>query len=208
MWGESNYKYRKSKMKSVHDYIIEINEKFKDHITLNSGDKLFVDKRFTFHKNANVLHTIKETPIVNSLNIEKGTEVIIDPIIMHDFLDQDGSKAMSGNQLFMNKNLFKIEKRNIYFFKDSKTQTLYSPNDYILAKKIETEKLKSSFLFIPETTTKHFEQNKVVLHSSSLSNNNLTKGAIATTDINLGASFYINEEEFLLFREKHFFAIN
>lgn len=197
-------------MKAVHDYIIEINEKFKDYITLNSGDKLFVDKRYTFHKNANVLHTIKETPIVNSLNIEKGTEVIIDPIIMHDFLDQDGSKAMSGNQLFMNKNLFKIEKRNIYFFKDNQSQTLYSPNDYILAKKIEikTEQLKSSFLFIPENDTKQFKQNKVVLYSSSLSNNNLTKDTIATTNISLGAPFYINEEEFLLFRERHFFAIN
>jgi|694.fasta_scaffold129339_5 hypothetical protein len=195
-------------MKAVHDYIIEINEKFKDYITLNSGDKLFVDKRFTFHKNANVLHTIKETPIVNPLNIQKDTEVIIDPIIMHDFLDQDGTKAMSGNQLFMNKNLFKIEKRNIYFFKDEQSQTFFSPNDYILAKKIEVEQVKSSILFIPESATKHYEQNKVVLHSSSLTNNNLTKGTIATTDINLGAPFYINEEEFLLFREKHFFAIN
>lgn len=195
-------------MKAVHDYIIEINEKFKDYITLNSGNKLFVDKRFTFHKNANVLHKIKETPIVNSLNIQKGTEVIIDPIVMHDFLDQDGSKVMSGNQLFMNKNLFKIEKRNIYFFKDN--NTLYSPNDYILAKKIgiKTEQLKSSFLFIPENETKKFEQNKVVLHSSSISNKNLTKDTIATTNIDLGAPFYINEEEFLLFREKHFFAIN
>ena len=195
-------------MKAVHDYIIEINEKFKDYITLNSGDKLFVDKRYTFHKNANVLHTIKETPIVNSLNIEKGTEVIIDPIIMHDFLDQDGTKAMSGNQLFMNKNLFKIEKRNIYFFKDNNSQTFFSPNDYILAKKIEVEQVKSSILFIPESTTKNYEQHKVVLHSSSLTNNNLTKGTIATTDINIGVPFYINEEEFLLFKEKHFFAIN
>jgi hypothetical protein len=195
-------------MKAVHDYIIEINEKFKDYITLNSGDKLFVDKRFTFHKNANVLHTIKETPIVNSLNIEKGSEVIIDPIIMHDFLDQDGSKAMSANQLFITNNLFKIEKRNIYFFKDNKTQKLYSPNDYILAKKIETKQLKSSFLYIPETTTKHYEKYKVTLHSNSLFNNNLTENTIAVTDIDLGVPFYINEEEFLLFREKHFFAIN
>lgn len=195
-------------MKAVHDYIIEINEKFKDHITLNSGVKLFVDKRFTYHKNANVLHKIKETPIVNSLNIEKNTEVVIDPIIMHEFLDQDGSKSMSGNQLLINKNLFKIEKRNIYFYKDSKTQKLYSPNDYILAKKIETEKPKSDFLFIPNTTTKNYDQYKVVLHSNSLLNSSLTKNTIATTDINIGVPFYIEEEEFLLFREKHFFAIN
>lgn len=195
-------------MKAVHDYIIEINERFKDHITLNSGEKLFVDKRFTFHKNANVLHTIKETPIVNTLNIEKGTEVVIDPIIMHEYMGWEGEKQMSGNQIFMNKNLFRIEKRNIYFFKDSQTQKLYSPNDYILAKKIETEKLKSSFLFIPETTTKQYEQYKVVLHSNSLFNSNLTQNTIVTTDINLGAPFYINEEEYLLFREKHFFAIN
>lgn len=195
-------------MKAVHDYIIEINEKFKDHITLKSGDKLFVDKNFTFHQNANVLHTIKETPIVNPLNIEKGTEVVIDPIIMHDFLDQDGTKVMSGNQLLINQNLFKLSQRNIYFFKDKETQTYFSPNDYILAKKIETEQVKSSIIFIPESTTKQFEKHKVVLHSSSLTNNNLTKGTIATTDIELGAPFYINEEEFLLFREKHFFAIN
>lgn len=195
-------------MKSVHDYIIEINEKFKDYITLNSGDKLFVDKRFTFHRNANVLHKIKETPIVNSLNIEKGTDVVIDPIIMHDFLDQDGTKTTSGNQISETKNLFIVTQRNIYFIKDNKTQTFFSPNDYILAKKIETELLKSSFLFIPETTIKTYEQNKVMLHSNSLTNNNLTKGSVATTDISLGAPFYINEEEFLLFREKHFFAIN
>lgn len=195
-------------MKAVHDYIIEINERFKDHITLNSGDKLFVDKRFTFHKNANVLHTIKETPIVNTLNIEKGTEVIIDPIIMHEYMGWEGEKQMSGNQLFINENLFKLEKRNIYFFKDSKTHKLYSPNDYILTKKIETEKLKSSFLFIPETTTKHYEQYKVVLHSNSLFNSNLTENTIATTNINLGVPFYIEEEEFLIFRERHFFAIN
>ena len=31
-------------MKAVHDYIIQINEKFKDHITLKSGKKLLVDK--------------------------------------------------------------------------------------------------------------------------------------------------------------------
>ena len=197
-------------MKAVHDFIIQINQKFKDYITLNSGQKLFVDQRFTFHKNANVLHTIKETPIVNSLGIEKGTEVIIDPIIMHDFLDQDGTKVMSGNQLLINDNLFRISKRNIYFFKDSKTQMLFSPNDYILAKKIEikTEQLKSSFLFIPENETKQFDKYKVVLHSSSISNKNLTKDNIVTTNIELGAPFYINEEEFLLFREKHFFAIN
>lgn len=195
-------------MKAVHDYIIEINERFKDHITLNSGDKLFVDKRFTFHKNANVLHTIKETPIVNTLNIEKGTEVIIDPVIMHEYMGWQGEKQMSGSQLFITENLFKLEKRNIYFFKDSKTQKLYSPNDYILAKKMETEKLKSSFLFIPETTTKHYEQYKVVLHSNSLFNSNLTENTIATTNINLGVPFYIEEEEFLVFRERHFFAIN
>lgn len=195
-------------MKAVHDYIIEINERFKDYITLNSGDKLFVDKRFTFHKNANVLHTIKETPIVNTLNIEKGTEVIIDPIVMHEYMGWEGEKQKSGNQIFMNQNLFKIEKRNIYFFKDSKTKKLYSPNDYILAKKIETEKLKSSFLFIPETTTKHYDKYKVVLHSNSLFNNNLTQNTIATTNIELGVPFYIEEEEFLIFREKHFFAIN
>lgn len=197
-------------MKAVHDFIIQINQKFKDYITLSSGDKLFVDQRFTFHKNANVLHTIKETPIVNSLGIEKGTEVIIDPIIMHDFLDQDGTKVMSGNQLLINDNLFRISKRNIYFFKDSKTQTLFSPNDYILAKKIEvkTEQLKSSLLFIPKNETKQFDKYKVVLHSSSISNNNLKKDSIVTTNIELGAPFYINEEEFLLFREKHFFAIN
>lgn len=197
-------------MKAVHDFIIQINQKFKDYITLSSGDKLFVDQRFTFHKNANVLHTIKETPIVNSLGIEKGTEVIIDPIIMHDFLDQDGTKVMSGNQLLINDNLFRISKRNIYFFKDSKTQMLFSPNDYILAKKIEvkTEQLKSSFLFIPKNETKQFDKYKVVLHSSSMSNKNLTKDSIVTTNIELGAPFYINEEEFLLFREKHFFAIN
>ena len=52
------------------------------------------------------------------------------------------------------------------------------------------------------------EKYKVVLHSSSMTNKNLTKDTIVTTDINLGAPFYINEEEFLLFREKHFFAIN
>lgn len=195
-------------MKSIHDYIIEINERFKDHITLNSGDKLFVDKRFTYHKNANVLHRIKETPIVNSLNIQEGTEVIIDPIIMHEYMGWQGEKQKSGNQLFMNQNLFKIEKRNIYFFKDSKTEKLYSPNDYILAKKIETEKLKSSFLFIPETTTKHYDKYKVVLHSNSLFNNNLTQDSIVTTNIELGVPFYIEEEEFLIFREKHFFAIN
>ena len=197
-------------MKAVYDYIIQINEKFKDHITLNSGDKLFVDKRFTFHKNANVLHTIKETPIVNSLNSEKGTEVVIDPIIMHDFLDQDGTKQTSGNQVSIPNNLFRVSQRNIYFVKDNQTQTFYSPNDYILAKKIEvkTEQLKSSFLFIPENDTKQFEKYKVVLHSSSISNKNLTKDTIATTSIDLGAPFYINEEEFLLFREKHFFAIN
>jgi len=195
-------------MKAVHDYIIEINEKFKDYITLNTGDKLFVDKRYTFHKNANVLHKIKETPIINALNIQKDTEVVIDPIIMHDFLDQDGTKVTSGNQISITENLFKIEKRNIYFIKDNQTQTFFSPNDYILAKKIEIEQVKSSFLFIPETTTKTYDQHKVVLHSNSLSNNNLTKGTIATTDISLGSPFYINEEEFLLFREKHFFAIN
>lgn len=195
-------------MQAVHDYIIEINEKFKDYITLNSGDKLFVDKRFTFHRNANVLHVIKETPIVNSLNLQKGTEVVIDPIIMHDFLDQDGTKVASGNQISLTENLFIVSQRNIYFFKDNQSQEFFSPNDYILAKKIETEQPKSSFLYIPESTTKHYEQNKVVLQSNSLSNNNLTKGTIATTDINLGAPFYINEEEFLLFREKHFFAIN
>lgn len=195
-------------MKAVHDYIIEINERFKDYITLNSGDKLFVDKRFTFQKNANVLHTIKETPIVNTLNIEKGTEVVIDPIVMHEYMGWEGEKQKSGNQIFMNRNLFKIEKRNIYFFKDSKTQQLYSPNDYILAKKIETEKLKSSFLFIPETTTKHYDKYKVVLHSNSLFNSNLTQNTIATTNIELGIPFYIEEEEFLIFREKHFFAIN
>ena len=197
-------------MKAVHDFIIQINQKFKDYITLNSGQKLFVDQRYTFHKNANVLHTIKEMPIVNSLGIEKGTEVVIDPIIMHDFLDQDGTKVMSGNQLLINDNLFRISKRNIYFFKDSKTQTLFSPNDYILAKKIEikTEQLKSSFLFIPENETKQIDKYKVVLHSSSISNKNLTKDNIVTTNIELGAPFYINEEEFLLFREKHFFAIN
>nr|WP_315173606.1 hypothetical protein [uncultured Flavobacterium sp.] len=197
-------------MKAVYDYIIEINEKFKDHITLNSGDKLFVDKRFTFHKNANVLHKIKKTPIVNSLNIEKGTEVVIDPIIMHDFLDQDGTTVMTGNQVSITNNLFRVSQRNIYFVKDNQTQTFYSPNDYILAKKIEvkTEQLKSSFLFIPESDVKQFEKYKVVLHSSSISNKNLTKDSIATTNIDLGAPFYINEEEFLLFREKHFFAIN
>ena len=197
-------------MKAVYDYIIEINEKFKDHITLNSGDKLFVDKRFTFHKNANVLHKIKETPIVNSLNIEKGTEVVIDPIIMHDFLDQDGTTVMTGNQVSITNNLFRVSQRNIYFIKDNQTQTFYSPNDYILAKKIEikTEQLKSSFLFIPENETKQFDKYKVVLHSSSMSNKNLTKDSIVTTNIELGAPFYINEEEFLLFREKHFFAIN
>ena len=197
-------------MKAVHDFIIQINQKFKDYITLNSGQKLFVDQRYTFHKNANVLHVIKETPIVNSFNIEKGTEVVIDPIIMHDFLDQDGTKVMSGNQLLINDNLFRISKRNIYFFKDRKTQTLFSPNDYILAKKseIKTERLKSSFLFIPENETKQFDKYKVVLHSSSISNKNLTKDNIVTTNIELGAPFYINEEEFLLFREKHFFAIN
>lgn len=195
-------------MKAVHDYIIEINEKFKDHITLNSGDKLYVNKKFTFHRNANVLHTIKETPIVNTLNIHKGTEVVIDPIIMHDFLDQDGTTSMSGNQISITDNLFIVSQRNIYFFKDKESQTFLSPNDYILAKKIEIEQPKSSFLFIPENLEKHYEQHKVVLHSSSISNNNLTKGTIATTDINLGAPFYINEEEFLLFREKHFFAIN
>jgi hypothetical protein len=195
-------------MRAVHDYIIEINEKFKDYITLSSGDKLFVDKRFTFDKNANVLHAIKETPIVNKLNIEKGTEVVIDPIIMHDFLDQDGSKVTSGNQISTTGNLFIVSQRNIYFFKDSKSQTFFSPNDYILAKKIEVEQVKSSILFIPETTAKHYEKNKVVLHSSSLTNNNLTKDTIATTNVELGAPFYINEEEFLLFREKHFFAIN
>ena len=196
-------------MKAIHDYIIEINEKFKDYITLNSGDKLFVDKRYTFHKNANVLHKIKETPIVNSLNIEEGTEIVIDPIIMHDFLDQDGTKSMSGNQLSMTNNLFIVSKRNIYFFKDNKTQTLFSPNDYILAKKIEIKnEIKSSVIFIPESDIKQFEKNKVKLCSSSTSNNNLTKDTIATTDIDLGAPFYINEEEFLLFREKHFFANN
>lgn len=195
-------------MKAVHNYIIEINEKFKDHITLNSGDKLFVDQRYTFHKNANVLHTIKETPIVNPLNIEKGADVVIDPIIMHDFLDQDGTKVMTGNQISVSENLFMLSQRNIYFFKDKESQTYFSPNDYVLAKKIEIEQPKSSFLFIPESTTKQHEQHKVVLHSNSVSNNNLTKGTIATTDINLGAPFYINEEEFLLFREKHFFAIN
>jgi hypothetical protein len=195
-------------MKAVHDFIIQINEKFKDYITLNSGDKLFVDKRFTFHRNANVLHTIKEVPIVNSLNIHKGTEVVIDPIIMHDFLDQDGTKMASGNQISTTGNLFIVTQRNIYFFKDNQSQTYFSPNDYILAKKIEVEQLKSSFLFIPENETKQFKQNKVVLHSSSMTNKNLTKDTIATTDITLGAPFYINEEEFLLFREKHFFAIN
>jgi hypothetical protein len=195
-------------MKAVHDYIIEINEKFKDYITLKSGDKLFVDKRFTFHKNANVLHVIKETPILNPLNIEKGTEVIIDPIIMHDFLDQDGTTAMSGNQISINDKLFRLSKRNIYFFKDNESQTYFSPNDYILAKKIEVELVKSSIIFIPESENKQYEKYKVVLHSSSLTNNNLTKGTVATTDVNLGGPFYINEEEFLLFREKHFFAIN
>jgi co-chaperonin GroES (HSP10) len=127
---------------------------------------------------------------------------------MHDFLDQDGTKMASGNQISTTGNLFIVTQRNIYFFKDNQSQTYFSPNDYILAKKIEVEQLKSSFLFIPENETKQFKQNKVVLHSSSMTNKNLTKDTIATTDITLGAPFYINEEEFLLFREKHFFAIN
>lgn len=195
-------------MKSVHDYIIQINEKFKDYITLSSGDKLFVDKRYTFNRNANVLHKIKETPIVNSLNIEEGTEVIIDPIVMHDFLDQDGTKVSSGSQVSSTENLFIISQRNIYFVKDKESQELYSPNDYVLAKKIEVEQLESLFLYIPESATKNFEQHKVVLHSNSTSNKNLTKGAIATTNIELGVPFFIEEEEYLIFMEKHFFAIN
>lgn len=195
-------------MKAIHDYIIQINEKFKDYITLNSGDKLFVDKKFTFHRNANVLHRIKEMPIVNSLNIEEGTEVVIDPIIMHDFLDQDGSTSNSGNQISAIENLFTVCQRNIYFIKDKETENFYSPNDYVLAKKIEVEQLESLFLYIPKDANKNFEQHKVELHSNSISNSNLTKGTIATTDISLGAPFYIDEEEYLLFREKHFFAIN
>ena len=195
-------------MNAIHDYIIEINERFKDYITLNSGNTLFVDKRFTFSKNANVLHKIKHTPLVNKLNIKEGTEVIIDPIIMHEYLGYEGEKKTSANQLFLTENLFKISQRNIYFFKDETTNNLYSPNDYILAKKIEEEQPKSSFLIIPESTSIKYNKHRVILHSSSLFNSNLTESTIATTDINLGVQFYINEEEFLLFREKHFFAIN
>lgn len=195
-------------MKAIHDYIIEINEKFKDYISLKSGEKLFIDKRFTFHKNANVLHAIKEPPIVNPLNSQKGTEVVIDPVIMHDFLDQDGTTVASGNQLSITSNLFKLALRNIYFFKDKESQTFFSPNDYILAKKIETKQIKSTILIIPERETKQYEEYKVVLHSNSLTNEDLKKGNIVTTDIKLAVPFYINEEEFLLFREKHFFAIN
>jgi len=194
-------------MRAIHDYIIEINQKFKDYILLDNKQKIFVDTRFTSAKNANVLHTIKQTPVVNPLNINSGDKVIIDPIVMHEFLDQDGVSKISTNQIFSDKNLFKISIRNIYFVIDE-NGCYISPNDYVLAKKIKAEQTEPiSGLIIPKSNAE-FDKYKVKILSNSVSNPLLIKNAIATTNVELGAPFYIEQEEFLLFREKHFFAIN
>lgn len=68
-------------MKALHDYIIEVKEKFNDTFKTESGVEFHLDKRFSSEKLANRIAKVVNTPALSKSIIKTGYEVLIDPTI-------------------------------------------------------------------------------------------------------------------------------
>ncbi len=195
-------------IQAVHEYIVNINNCFSDNIVTEKGTKLFVDKRFTTGRNANIIHKVVNIPMKNKTQeIEIGTEIVIDPIILHQLINQEGTTIDNYNNDI--DNFFRVPLNCVFFYKD-KNGDWTSPNNYVLAKKTEIEQVDemTGLIYLSETSKKKYDQNKVLICSNSKGNKNLKTGTLGVTDINLAATYWLDNVEYLLFKEFHFFAIN
>jgi hypothetical protein len=189
-------------MKALREYIIEIKESFKDEISLGNDVKLFVDKRFTKINNANVKHTILKTPLIkDSEDLIVGTQILIDTSILYEYLGYKGEVVSSANKLNYDSNLYRLSKNQIYFY--LKNDNWHTPTDWVLTKKIkiETAESKSKLIDTSHILPK-YETTKVQIISVHEEIQN-----IAAVDVRLGIPYYIDDQEYLIFKTRDFYGL-
>lgn len=69
-------------MKCINDFIVTIENPFKDKIQTQSGVELYVDKRYSQKTSANTIVIVDEVPLDNKTNIKKGDKIFIDPTVL------------------------------------------------------------------------------------------------------------------------------
>jgi len=199
-------------IKSVTEYVIEVEKTFDDKIRTSNNIEIFVDKRFVTEPNANIVHTILNAPITkkNQIdNITKGTTVVVNSILLHEFLDYYDQKHSEKTD--WNRKTFLLNKQLIYFYKNENDNTWQSANGYVLAKKIEKPKteIKIKGLYIPDNMVKDFEPNKVLILSDNHINQSIRLNSICNVDVQKHAApIWIDKEEFLLLKEFHIYGID
>lgn len=156
-------------MKGTKDFIIHIPQPFSNIIKTESGVEIFADKRFSADRLSNRIGTVISTPINGEFEIKEGFKVLVDPTILFEQI----YKGTSGAQ----QSIFLVDKQKSWYKIEPSMIVLYQKNEsvnwkgfqnnaiYELVEEANPEEQpkESLFIYIPETFTSKFKQDRAIL---------------------------------------------
>lgn len=198
-------------MKGVLDFIIQIEEPFKDKFKTESGMELFGDKRWMPQQLSNRIGKIINVPFAHKTDLKPGYEVLVDPTILYE----QNYHLTHGAQ----ESIFLVDKSKMYYKINPRLIVLYRETDsspwkgYLdngLYEKVEvTEKentTKSGLIYIPENTQKKFEHGKAKLVFGN-DNSSATSGQTVFVKEELGLEFFLDGKSYFWYRNEDVLAV-
>lgn len=166
-------------MRGIYDYIIQVDKENNNSFTTESGLELYADERFSQRLVANRIGTIINTPAKVETVIKPGYQVMFDPTITAKNL-YDYGKVDSQHLVNAEKKWYKAKGNLIALYRETENDEWKAFGESFMAEPIkeETEEIKSSIIFIPESKTTKYKQGyaKVAYASEALIENNIQPG--------------------------------
>ena len=123
-------------MQGVREYIIKIEQAFKDEIKLKSGLELKVVSKLDQPKYSNRIGEVISTPARGDNHIEKGSKVLIDPTVLFKQIYR-GQYQESMFLVDKEKGYYRVEPNMVIMYQ--KDNTWYCNNHNVLIEPIYTE---------------------------------------------------------------------
>lgn len=186
-------------MKGIHDYIIEVKNKFNETFKTEGGAELYLDQRFSAEKLANRIAKVVSCPLLKESELQPGYEVLIDPSI---FFQQNYEKhSMNDNGYLKDaeKGWYKIPSEMIVCYRETENDSWKGHAENLLVEFVKEEicdaKPKSS-LIITETSKKEFTNGiSIVKHPNKylLEVEKVKKNDLIAIKSDVGIPFYLGK---------------
>jgi|GEM_PF-2952804 len=184
-------------MKGLHDYIIEVKNKFNETFKTEGGAELYLDQRFSAEKLANRIAKVVSCPLLKESELQPGYEVLIDPTIFFQQKYEKHSMNDNGYLKDAEKGWYKIPSEMIVCYRETENDSWKGHAENLLVEfvkeEIKTPKMKST-LIITESKPKEFTKGIArVKHANKtlIEDEKIKEGDMIAIKHEVGIPFYL-----------------